>query len=257
MKNLNYVLQNYKLSAGMFTTEFDQQILQFEINGMRKLNELGIVSNTVKGVRLEIVDNRVNLPSDFVSMVRMGICCGGVFLAFDRNDELCIDNESGCAPCSGEEIESCVNDCIGGNVEGLGTWTFPIYGQPYSYSYTMGSYAIGPGFYHGGYKIDWHSRQIIFDRCVSPQEIVLEYVGDFEFDMGNAMIPDNFIECLTLWIDYERKYFSPDAGMRREANGAKVRWYQCVRDINAMKQALSKHDWVQLLRQYCYQGTKS
>lgn len=257
IKNLTYVIQNYRLSAGIATTEFDQQLLQFAINGLRKLNELGLVQNTVKGVKLDIVNNRVNLPSDFVQLVRLGVCHQGVLIAYDRNDELCLDNEAQCAPCGNDEIEQCCAQYASGNTEGVGSWTFPVYGQPYSYSYTAGSYAIGPGFRHGGYKIDYHAQQIIFDKCIRPTYIVLEYIGDFMNDMGNAIVPNNFIECLTLWIEYERKYYSPDAGMRREANGARVRWYQSCRDINAKNQALTKHDWVVLFREYCYMGNKS
>lgn len=256
MKNLTYIIERYRLSTGLGTTEFDQQFLQFAINGMQKLNDFGLLKQCVKSVQLDIVNHRANLPADFNSLVRLGVCRQGVLIAFDRNDDLCLSNENAC-PCDAVQIDTCMNDCVNGNYDGLGFWTFPIYGQPYSYSYTAGSYAIGPGFAHGGYTIDVAKQQIVFDKCVRPEWVVLEYVGDFLNDMGNAIVPNQFTECLTTWVDYERKYFSPDLQMQRAATGAKARWFQIVRDLNSKQQSMTAHDWTRLFREFCYMQVKA
>lgn len=252
-KNLIYIIENYRLSSGLVSTNFDQQLLQFAINGFRKLRDLGLVKDVVKAVELTVVNQKANLPQDFKELIRMGVCKCGTMVQYVMNDDLCLPNSNTqTCPCTDSDIDTCISENNGND---LNSWIFPVYGQPYSYSYTAGSYAIGPGNYHGGYRIDYANQQIILD--VNVDSIILEYYGDILNDAGNALIPESFIECLTLWLDYERKYWSMDAQLRREAPAARVRWYSIVRQINAQNNAMNKHNWTSLFRSYCYQGTKS
>lgn len=255
MRNLTYIVENYSIKSGIVGTQHFQQLLQFATDGYRKLRDLGQVQILVKAVKLDIVDHKANLPIDFVELIRIGVCRCGIMIPFDKNDALCLPHEEKC-DCTAESINNCFSCASNQNAEGNSFWAFPVFGQPYSFSYSVGSYAIGPGNYSGGYKIDWHNQQIIFDHCVECDSCVLEYVGDFLNDMGNAMVPEKLIEPLVQWMDYERKYWSPDASYRRESGNARVRWYQTVRDLNSNNNAFNKHEWVELFRSYCYQGNK-
>jgi len=270
MKNLNYCLERVKLNLSIVGTQHDQQLLQWLIDGYQKLNELEIVSASVKVAELPIVNHKATLPRDYQDYLRIGVCVNGRFINFDKNDSLCLpmDNKNEC-PCSGEEIQDFITGCcntnpasagtVDGNI-GLGSvagWWFPTYGQPYSYSYSMGSYAIGPGFYHGGYKIDLHSQQILFDQCVCIDHCVLEYFGDFMNDMGNAYVPENMVQCLINYVNWQRAIWSPDAMVQRQTQANHSRWYQSVRDIVSKQQKMTKNEWVDLIREYTYQGVKA
>mgnify|MGYP006262628783 CR=1 FL=1 len=181
MKNLIYVVQDYRISIGLTSTEHDQQLLQFSIGGIKELKDLELWGTCVKAVRLPVTNRIANLPADYTdgSLIKLGVCHCGVFIQFDTNDDLCIPTDNAC-PCDSEAISNSITNCLNvsnsdGDGGGLFAWNYPIFGQAYSYSYTMGSYAIGPSYNHGGYKIDLAKQQIVFDRCVDPEYVVLEY----------------------------------------------------------------------------------
>lgn len=259
-KNLNYVVENYRLSNGIVGTQYDQQYLQWAISGLKKLKQLGLVQEIVKAVELTIdkENNTANLPEDFDtnSFIRMGICRNGVFINFDKNDALCLPEEKIC-PCEPEHIQAQINACCNGGGTDFPLWVYPIYGQPYSYSYTVGSYAIGPSFYHGGYKIDYAKRKIVFDACVTVDTCIIEYFGSVVGDMGNALISEALEEVLFNYIHWCRCRFAIDQSISRQQQQAYSTYYQSVRDLNSSQQALTKHDWVALMRRYVYQGVKA
>jgi hypothetical protein len=260
--NLNYLCESYRLSNGIVSTQYDQQFLQWAIDGMIKMKQMGLLPEVVKAVELPInkENNTADLPEDydFDSLIRMGVCRNGTFIQFDKNDTLCLPHETGCKCPSSEDIatgiDACCNSCGG---EGFPSWAYPIYGQPYSYSYTVNNYAIGAGYYHGGYMIDYSQRLIKFDKCITVDTCVLEYFGNVTNDGGNALVSEGMREVLINWIHYCRCRFSPDANMRREMTSAKSTWYQSVRDFNSTQNAMDKFQWLNLIRRYVYQAPKS
>ena len=212
------------------------------------------------------------LPKDYHQYLRIGFMCNGTLINLDKNDDIGL--QPGYAgvlggrpnPCNSEEISKIIANCCelgGGNigsagVPGLDNWYYPITGEPNSYSYTMGSYAIGPGMYHGGYKILPERGIIVFDPCVPMDYIIMEYTGDILNDSGNCLVPpsveDNMI--LQLWVPYIEKVFD-DKANENAINAAYRRWYQAVIDCNSNIQAFNKHEWIKLIRSYCYAGTKA
>lgn len=258
MHNLNYIVQNFKSSMGIVSTDHDQQLLQWSVNGMKELNtKYKMVEQAIKGRELTIENGVANLPSDFVDFIRLGICVNGTFINFDMNDEICMVEDA--CPCDAETITTTINQCCGGGgITGdLGIWNYPMLGQPFSYSYTVGSYGIGPGFYHGGYKIDKNAGVIRFDNCVQATSCILEYVGDFMTLMGNAMVTEPIERALILYMNAERKMWSPDQRQNNQEPGARAKYYQEVRDINSARNAMNKQAWVALWRSYCYLGLKA
>ena len=67
MKNINYVVQNYRLSNGIVSTQYDQQFLQWAVNGLKKMKQLGLFQEVVKAVELPVnlEKHTANLPNDF------------------------------------------------------------------------------------------------------------------------------------------------------------------------------------------------
>ena len=261
MKNLNYVVQNYRLSAGIASTQFDQQFLQWSINGLEKMKQLGLYAECVKAVEIVInkENNTASLPKDYDvdSLIRMGICRNGIFIQFDLNDYLCTTDEMGCKCPSSEDVSVNANGCCDSCGEGYPTWVYPIYGSPYSYSYSVNNQAVGPGNYRGGYKIDYAKRLIVFDHCVKVDTCVLEYFGSVTDDAGNAIISEGMQQVLINYIHYCRCRFSPDANMRREVPSAYNTYYQQIRDLNSNQQSLTKFHWLDLMRRYCYLAPKA
>lgn len=263
VKNLVYCVQNFKMTKlqGVVNTDFDQYYLQLAIEGLRKMQQFEMIDTAVKSVSLPVTNDNnnhkiVNLPQDYYDYIRIGICVDGIFINFDKNDSLCLDVDN--CPCATEsEIVAIQNNILNSQDNGYPTWWYPLWGQPYSYSYTIGSYGIGPGFYHGGYKLDLAKRQIILDAYVHADEIVLEYIGDFMNDMGNALVPDNYVQLIVKYIDWQRCEASIDPNMYRRAPSKYSQWYQEVRDCNSKNQKLTKFEWTSLFRAFTFQGVKS
>lgn len=261
MKNLNFVVQNYRLARGIVSTQYDQTFLQHAINGLKEMKAMGLYQEAVKAVELIInkEHNTATLPEDYNadSLIRLGICRNGVFINFDKNDALCLPSEKDCACPTQDEMVSQIESCCNGTFSGYGWWVYPIYGNPYSWSYNAGNQSIGPGNYKGGYKIDYAKRLIQFDKCVTVDTCILEYFGDVVNDAGNAIVSEQMQSVLFNYIHYCVCRFSPDAAMRREAPMAYNTYYQKVRDLNSNQQALTKSDWLQLMRRYVYLNPKA
>jgi len=261
MVNLNYIVENYRLSSGIASTQYDQQFLQWGVNGLKKMKQLGLYQECVKAVEIVInkENNTASLPKDYDvdSLIRMGICRHGIFINFDLNTELCTPDEMGCKCQHNAEEADNINACCSSCGEGFPGWIYPIYGQPWSFSYSTNNYSQGPFNYKGGYKIDYAKRLIVFDKCVTVDTCVLEYFGSITDDAGNALISEGMEEVIINYLHYCRCRFSPDANMKREAVSAKSTWFQSVRDLNSNQQAMDKFQWLNLMRRYCYQGVKA
>jgi hypothetical protein len=263
MKNLIYCVQNFKLTKlqGVVDTAHDQFFLQCAIECLRKMQQFEMIDTAVKSVRLPVTNDNnnhktVNLPKDYYDFIRIGTCHNGIMINFDKNDSLCLDVDN--CPCASEsEIIAIQNNILNSQDNGYPTWWYPLWGQPYSYSYTIGSYGIGPGFYHGGYKLDLAKQQIILDAYVHAEEIVLEYIGDFVNDMGNALVPETYVQAVVKYIDFMRCDSSIDSKLYNRAATKYNQWYAEIRDINSKQQKLNKAQWVQLLRAYTYLGVKA
>lgn len=250
------------MSLGEVGTQFDQQKVQWMVRCLVKLKQLELYDAAMKSVQIPIdpVSRTGNLPKDFDNegaMVQIGICRLGRLINFDKNPTLCDPTEV--CPCHDpDKIANIINACCGdGTSNTWPLWAYPLYAEPYSYSYTAGSYAIGPGFYGGGYKFFLNKGIVAFDQCVKAESFVLVYFGDFMTDSGNALIPNDFVQILIDWMEYCKKRFSPDKMTRREAPEAYNFWLQGVRDYVAKQQQLNEDGWLRLFRRLSFQGVKA
>lgn len=261
LKNLIYVVQEAKLNMGIVSTDHDQQFLQWSIRGLSELRKLEMYDDCVKSVRLPVYpkdadhSNRwANLPLDYNGFVQIGICVGGVFINLDKNNDLCDTGEA--CPCNDSAaIAAQIQGCCDGTASPI-FWNYPMYGSPYSWSYSTGSYAQGAGWYSGGYKIDAARGIISFDDCVHPDNVTLVYFGEIVNDMGNALIIDDMVLILTNWIEYCKKRYNPDRFVRAEAPAARNTWYSTIRDLNSKNQKLNKSEWLKLFRKFSFLGIK-
>jgi len=126
LTNLNYIVEFYRLSNGVASTQYDQQFLQWAVAGLKKMKQLGLYAECVKAVEIVInkENNTASLPKDYDvdSLIRMGVCRGGIFLNFDKNDALCTPDEIGCKCPTADQIENNIKSCCDGGGEGNAAW---------------------------------------------------------------------------------------------------------------------------------------
>ena len=155
----------------------------------------------VKSVFLKINDNMtVDLPRDFQTLGKVGVCCHGGIRFIGRQDDLCAPRDTPlfeCCDCSKgvhemnavESPDTCCSACTFHNVEGfdktaLGRYygaVSPFYNYLYGYNPEM--------FRNGTYRLDTGNNRIILgDGCDTRpgQEILLEYnaaMTDDKYDL--------------------------------------------------------------------------
>lgn len=278
MNTINYFVQAYKLSHDEVEGGNDQKYLQWAIDCLKKLRALKMLDNAQKWCHFDIQtspdgEKWAHLPKDYRRYLWIGQqqCASqdgngnwygrGNFVSFDLSNDLCdIAPWDSCA-CNAEMNMNTVQSCCNGG-GGSGQWDGGLYfgyggGEPYSYSYSMGSYAIGPGNVPHVFKIDTANNIIRFDRCV--YHACMKYEGDFLTGMGNCFIPpgieDNMI--IQHWMEWRSKIISPDRIMRSEADTAWRNCFQGIRDYNSQRNALNYSEWLDDIRRFTYQGVKA
>jgi len=273
MNTLNYFVASYKLSHDILGSDYDQKYLQMGIDCLKQLRAWKMMDFAEKWAHCDIQTSPdgskwAHLPADYRRYLWVGQCCGnngsgfgGNFVSFDLNNDLCeIAPWDGCS-CSGDsQVATVQSACCGGGNDAQFNGT--LYwgngaGEPYSYSYNIGSYAVGPVNIRGTFKMDTANNRILFDRCVN--HAVIKYEGDFLTGMGNCFIPpgieDNMI--IQNYMEWRSRCISPDANLRREANQYWTMFFQSVRDYNSQRNALNKDEWLTLIRRFTYMGVKS
>lgn len=269
MNTLNYFVASYKLSHDILGSDYDQKYLQWAIDCLKWLRAKKMMDYAEKWVTLDIQTSAdgskwAHRPADYRKYLWVGHCRregGGNFVSFDLNNDLCeIAPWDSCA-CSGDsQVATVQSACCGGGNDAQFNGT--LYwgngaGQPYSYSYNIGSYAVGPVSIRGTFKMDDANNRILFDRCVD--HAAMKYEGDFLTGMGNCFIPpgieDNMI--VQNWMEWASRFYSPDARMKSEANQYWTVFFQSVRDYNSQRNSLNKDEWLTLIRRFTYMGVKA
>jgi hypothetical protein len=195
------------------------KFFQWATNGYREMNKANVIQSTIKSVNLPLNEfNEAILPGDYYDYIKIGLCCHGYIVNFDKNDSICLERK---APCCIEDIKCCMDTVNNGNAY---LWFFGNSWQwgymPYQHNgqFTAGYYGRGEGFYHGGYRIDAEKGVIKFDKCVRAEHVVLEYQSSGGIEQGNAFVPDMCIEALRHYVQWQRCMFSRDPAERQMVN---------------------------------------
>ena len=253
MKDLQYIVNSTQIDTGeMSNAEFARR-LKWAIDGYRKLNMHGLAPS-IKSTFLDVDKNTntVELPADYQAYTKIGICVNGYIINFDYNREICLAEKDALCACDSATIQNTLNTISGGfNVAGVEQWHY----QDFRYNnlnHTAGLYAVGGGFYGGGYRIDEQNQRICFDSYVSADKVLLEYQSSGIDDNGNALIDDNMVPCLLAFVHWKRCQFSSDRLMAMYKN----EWEQEAVALTAIRNGMTGDEFVGLIRQYIHQSIK-
>ena len=108
----NSVLADLGLPKGKEYIRF----LKWGVDGFRRLNLAGQLP-TIKSATLAIDPHTMTarIPDDFVSLIKLGVCCHGHLINFDIDNSLCLrkPNQINTCPCTAEEINQTINQYCG------------------------------------------------------------------------------------------------------------------------------------------------
>lgn len=256
---VNAVLMKLQLPKGRYFEKF----LQLAINGYREMNLVGVMP-TIKAKHIQInpLTNSADLPTDYIDYLRIGVYCNGYFINYDLNDEIALSGASSGVqcPCDSTSIETTICK-ICDSQQGFDNWYWPNlneYGIP---SPLGGNFGVGPGFYHGGYRINKELRTIQFDTCVSPTSFVLEYKSSGIGNDGNAYIPEDAIPTLIAYMDWQRnalEYERTGKYNHRDLSTTYKREFSYrLSEFNQRLEGLNKYEYLRIFRRYCYQQVRA
>ena len=182
-------------------TKLYAQVSRFLLRVLDQLNYRMI--GNIKSVMLTVGDNMTTpLPSDFNTLSKIGVCCGGRLIVLHKDDNLCIPEEEVFSCCTCEEPTS-IHDK---NHQGCPSCTFhniipptnyanfgdfTIFDNLFRYPYWYGTHAKD---WRGTYRIDDHNGQIVFGSGakVCPGAMVVMEYNSALLDSQYGFIPKRF-----------------------------------------------------------------
>lgn len=236
---LDYIVKNVMVQLeGENNFKKYQTYLSYAIRGMR---ELGLTSAPyVKTAHLEMLSNKaIDLPSDYIKYVKIGICVNGRILTLGLDNSLCLnDNYSECGDPLEIAMANLSNDENAGD-DGLFGYG---YGWPFldifsNGQFVGGLYGVGGGFNSRGYyRVNESMNQIQFTSNVPSETIVLEYIADPINPDGTASVPKNAIEALIAFVNWKIAEYKRGVPLSVAAD-AERKWiiqFKKVRHMNMM-----------------------
>ena len=221
--SLDYIIRNILVSLEESSLIRYQTYLQYVIRGFREWNLNG--ASSPKIAHLEMLPNKaVNLPSDYVKYVKIGLCINGRVVTLGLDESLCLnENFNEC----GDPIELAIAN-IDNPDYGFFTYGYPFLSHYHNNQFVEGYFGLGGGFNSRGYyRVNPEKNQIQFTSVIPNSEIVLEYISDGISTDGSTIVPIECVEYLIAFVHWKRvenKPGSTEAEIARRKNDTMIAW---------------------------------
>lgn len=225
---------------------------------LRGIRDMGFdLMERVRSVKLSKNSNdTVDLPDDFVSLVKVGVVSGdGILRAMGENRHLNIA-QAYKKDAAGNLMDS-DGDGVYDRVDASSSSSSnrDVLFDNYIYQNSVGQlYGVGGGFGVGEYRLDVDQNRIELASNASVSEVVIEYIAD-EARSTNPTVHVMAEEALRLYIYYkiiERKSAVP----AREKARARTEYYNERRLANSRMKAFGKEDALKMIRKNFKQSPK-
>ncbi len=261
--SLDYVVKSVMVSLDENNMRNYQKYLQFAIRGYRELNLTS--SPAPKIVYLNMLPNKsVDLPSDYIKYVCIGIVRHGRILTLGLDDSIALGSQV--SPC-GDPLPIALNNFdlqfgAGGGLEVNGTvdlgfgFNWQFLDSFRNSQWVGGLYGVGGGFNGlGYYRIDEANNRIQFSSEVPSNQIVLEYISDGINPDGTAAVPTPAVECLINWVHWKRMEFKKGSSLG-EIEYAKQRYITTFNQMRHYNLSFSVQEYLDSLRTNVHQAPK-
>ncbi len=275
INSLGYSVKSALADLGYPESAYYEQFLHWAVKCYRELNVIGLMP-TIKTVQIPINQSTMSapLPQGYIDFIRIGVCCNGIFINFDYNDEICLQGDAVPSGCCDSSVIANNISCICSAVDasqvngqgccgdaggfGFGGWGWAGWTNG-AWNYSLPNFGIGAGYYHGGYRINKDLNIIQFDSCVKAQSFTMEYKSSGFDNMGDAICPEGLLGAINEYIHWQRCRFmrgdSPNDRrmLRQEAEGFKRRYLVLADDFSHRENALVKYDYLDIFRRFTFQ----
>jgi len=179
------------------------RITQIAIEGFNEELSMFHTDAGLEVVYLEMSDAKtVQLPSDFVDYVRIGIPINGKLRVLTKHDKILFPRTFYGSVIGGEFVAGS-GDSVGntdsGDTEGVSNALF--FSDHYRNGQFIGGlYGLPGGIDAAYYRIDKEMRQIVFTGEVPRSEIVVEYISNGLKADGSSLIPRETVAPLRTYV---------------------------------------------------------
>lgn len=197
-KPIMYIVESVSSDLKETTTKNYPYYLKWAIDSYRQLNLFTLP--VIKTVMLPLESNlTVDLPSDFVSYISVGIRIGKHLYLLGLDNDLVLGLEKECEV----PIEQVVQKPD--HFSSLFPYWYFFGGAIRGGQYVGEQYALGGGWSRKGYyKIDLERHQIQFSSVIPKTEIVLEYKSTGIDCDGSVEVPYQAIDAMIAFVHWKR-----------------------------------------------------
>jgi len=199
---LDYIVKNVIAQLEESSLRRYQTYLQYAIRGVRELTLGSANSQSLKIKQLPMLSNKaINLPSDYVSYSKVGVCVNGRVVVLGLDKTLCLNAAQD--EC-GDPLEIAMENVDNPNYVFF-SFGYPFSGYYHNNQYVNSIFGLGGGFNSRGYfRENLEKNQIQFSSEVPNEDIVLEYISDGMNPDGSAVIPIEATEYLIAFVNWKR-----------------------------------------------------
>lgn len=249
MDTLDNIVKEFLFESGETTLHKYPRYLSYALSEARDWHF--DAAQEVKTKALPIDDIwQVDLPSDYVDWVKVGIQCGDKVKVLHLNEHMALMNQTdGCGVVSFDKCDCNVNT-FPDNVDSVGS--LPFYG--YSSGNDTGvMYGYGSGYLTKNYfQVYKDKRKIQISSDITSPYLYLEYIGTGFSACEASVINPYAKEVIKAAIDFKRLWHSKDP----RYGDAKVILDEKRLEARHRIFAITKEDILQISRRYAIQAPK-
>jgi hypothetical protein len=274
-EGMNYVTLRQVMDDFVLTMDVDDHISNINDAMLRNVALRGIrefgfdVTARIKSLKRDIdSNNTVQLPSDYVDLVKVGIVgADGVVYVLNQNKNINysrkvsgtttpVDDKEGPMYLEQNEVENRLDDktSTNGDVDNGDPFESYVF-RNYIYENNLGGlYGIGGGHGMGEYRINLDQNRLEIDTSSDITKVVIEYVAD-EARSSNPLIHVYAEEALRAYIYYklcERKSTVP----ANEKMRARSEYYNERRKAKARLSNFTREEALRTIRKNFKQAPK-
>jgi hypothetical protein len=190
------------------------------------------------------VTNTVDLPSDYVDYIRIGIIINGKIWTLGLNEDIPFTSKLNC----GVEETPDDNITVPASIENYVAehQNMPVF---------MYHYGVSGGQNYSKYRIDKERRQIIFDTAIPYSKIYIEYVSSGVSIDGETYVPRQVVPCIRQYLIWQALENDPRVPMN-EKERKMAQYEKELRLLNSFDNAFTVDEFKDMLYETSRQTPK-
>jgi len=248
MTTIRSVVMSVLNRLGTYDLKQYKRMVQLAIEGYSEefsLFHIGL-GNEVIYLHMSVAKT-INLPADFISMVRIGYPVNGKLRVITKHDSILL-------PRNFDDTGVAIGNTTSDDTEGVSNAIF--FSEHFRNGVFIGGlYGLPGGIDDCYYRIDMENRQIIFSGETPRSEIVLEYISTGLLPDGSSLIPREVVAPLRAYVLWHSVENDPRVAYN-ERERRKREFNESVEALRSFTNAFTKDEYLRMVYQSTYQAPK-